>query len=170
MQRENVWVLQVGGDANLVEESLCADQRCPFGAEEFEGHIAIVFQVVREAHGGHATRAEQEYVAFDGVRKRRRHRSSRCNEPDGVRRAVSPHGRQVVPRNQLTTTFDPDSGVLRKTVWRRSETVQARDSKESTGPGALAKIGSDAQTLSTAVAESSRHDAGHRRRQFPCAP
>jgi len=57
-QRQDVRVLQLRGNADLAQEAIPAKQRGEFLAENLDRDIAIVFDVVREIHGGHATGAE----------------------------------------------------------------------------------------------------------------
>ena len=64
MQRQNVRVLQLGGDLDLVEKSIGADHRREFGTKDFDGHVAVVLDVPGEIDRGHATGAE---FTLDGV-------------------------------------------------------------------------------------------------------
>ena len=57
-QRQQVGVLKVGGDLDLGEEALGADDGPEFGLEDLDGDEAIVLEVVREVDGGHAALPE----------------------------------------------------------------------------------------------------------------
>ena len=57
-------MLQVGGGLDLGEEPLGADHGGELGAQHLDRDLAIVLEVVREVHGGHAARAE---LALDAV-------------------------------------------------------------------------------------------------------
>ena len=63
-QRQDVRVLQPGGDADLAGEALGAEGRGELGAEHLDGDLAVVLQVVGEVDGGHAALAE---LALDPV-------------------------------------------------------------------------------------------------------
>ena len=51
-------MLEVGGGLDLTEEPLGADDRGQFGPQHLEGHLAVVLQVLRQVHRGHAAGAE----------------------------------------------------------------------------------------------------------------
>ena len=51
-------MLQVGGDPDLRQEPLGAEDGGELGAEDFDGDLAVVLQVVGEVDGGHAAAAE----------------------------------------------------------------------------------------------------------------
>ncbi len=53
-EREDVRVLEIGGGLDLGEEPLGADDRGQLRVEDFDGDLAVVLQVLREVHGGHA--------------------------------------------------------------------------------------------------------------------
>ena len=57
-------MLQVGGDLDLFQESLGAEDGGELGAQHFHRHLAVVLDVMREEHRGHATGTE---FVFDGV-------------------------------------------------------------------------------------------------------
>jgi len=63
-QRENVRVLQVGGRLDFAQEPLAADDGREFGLQHFDRNEALVFEIAREVHGGHATTPK---FAVDGV-------------------------------------------------------------------------------------------------------
>jgi hypothetical protein len=63
-QREDVWVLELGGGLDLGEEPLGAQRSAQVGVQHLDGDVAVVLQVVREIHGGHAARAE---LALDAI-------------------------------------------------------------------------------------------------------
>ena len=57
-------MLQAGRGADFAQEPLAAECRAEVGVQYFDRDVAIVFQVVRQVDGGHATRAE---CAFDAI-------------------------------------------------------------------------------------------------------
>ena len=57
-QAEYVRVLQVGGDPDLGEEAVAADDGAQLGMEDLDGDLAAVLQVLGEVDGGHAALAE----------------------------------------------------------------------------------------------------------------
>ena len=57
-------MLQVGGVLDLAEEALGAEDGRELGAEDLEGDLAVVLQVVGQVDGGHAAAAE---LALDRV-------------------------------------------------------------------------------------------------------
>ena len=63
-QRQQVGVLQVGGDADLGQEAFGAEDGGELGAEDLEGHLAVVLEVVGEVDRRHAALAE---LALDAV-------------------------------------------------------------------------------------------------------
>lgn len=52
------------GDPDLAGESFGAEQRAELGAEDLDGHLAVVLQVVGQVDGGHTATAE---LVLDGV-------------------------------------------------------------------------------------------------------
>ena len=58
VQREDVGVLQAGGDADFPEEAVAPDGRCQFGPQDLDGHPSLVLQVLRQVHDGHAPAPE----------------------------------------------------------------------------------------------------------------
>jgi hypothetical protein len=59
-----VGVLQIGGDSDLLEESLSAEHRGQLGMKNLYRNLAIVFLVVRKIDGRHAAAAQ---LALDEV-------------------------------------------------------------------------------------------------------
>ena len=57
-------VLEIGGEADLLEEAFGAEDGGEFGAEDFDRDLAIVLAVAGEVDRGHAARAE---LAFDEI-------------------------------------------------------------------------------------------------------
>ena len=57
-------MLQIGGDADLAEESFDAEHGAELGIEHLERDAAVVLDVAREVHGGHAAAPD---LALDGV-------------------------------------------------------------------------------------------------------
>ena len=62
--RENVRVLQAGGDADLAEEAVRTQGRCELGVDNLERDGAVVAKVAREVNRGHAAPPE---LALDRV-------------------------------------------------------------------------------------------------------
>ncbi|HEV8600574.1 MAG TPA: hypothetical protein VGQ69_14535 [Gemmatimonadales bacterium] len=58
VERQNVGVLQVGGDFDFLEEPLGADDRGQLGAQNLESDLAAVLEVEGEVDGRHAALAE----------------------------------------------------------------------------------------------------------------
>ena len=57
-ERQDVRVLEIGGDLDLAQEPLGADDRRQFRPEHLDGDVAVVLEVLRQVDGGHAARAE----------------------------------------------------------------------------------------------------------------
>ena len=57
-------MLEVGGDLDLGEEALRAEDRCQFGAQDFHGHLALVLQVPGDVDRSHPTATD---LTFDRV-------------------------------------------------------------------------------------------------------
>ena len=55
---EDVRMLKIGGGRDLGEEPLGADDGGQFGPQHLDRHAAIVPDVLRQVHGGHAALAE----------------------------------------------------------------------------------------------------------------
>ena len=51
-------MLEIGRGLDLGEEPLGADDRGELGPEHLDGDPAVVLEVLRQVHGGHAARAE----------------------------------------------------------------------------------------------------------------
>jgi hypothetical protein len=64
VQRQDVTVLQVGGDLDLLEEPLGADHGGQFRPQHLERDLAVVLDVVRQVHRRHAALAQ---LALDDV-------------------------------------------------------------------------------------------------------
>ena len=75
--RQDERVLQPGGDFDLPEEPLGAEQVCQLGPEDLQGDEAVVFEVAGEIDRGHAAAAE---LALDrvAIAKGVRQRGGRC--------------------------------------------------------------------------------------------
>lgn len=73
-ERENVWVLKIRGCLDLLHEPLGAQRRSKFRPQHLYRHLPIVFHILGEIHGGHATFTE---LAFDSVAIRERGRQLR---------------------------------------------------------------------------------------------
>jgi hypothetical protein len=54
VERENVGVLHLGDDMDLAGEPVGSHRGGQLGAEDLEGDVAVVLEVVRQVHGGHA--------------------------------------------------------------------------------------------------------------------
>ncbi len=57
-QRQNVWMIELGGEGDLAEEPFGAEAVGQFRVEDLDGDRAVVPAVVREIDGGHAARTE----------------------------------------------------------------------------------------------------------------
>ena len=57
-QRQDVRVLQMGGDPDLTQEALDSEHGGELGAQHLQGDGAIVLQIPGEIHGRHATGAD----------------------------------------------------------------------------------------------------------------
>jgi hypothetical protein len=57
-QRENMRMLQTGCGADLAQEALAAEGGAEVRMEHLDRDVAVVLQIVREVHGGHAAGAE----------------------------------------------------------------------------------------------------------------
>ena len=64
VQRQDVRVLQHGGKLDLAQEALGAERGGQLGPEHLHGDVALVPEIAREVHGGHAALPE---LALDGV-------------------------------------------------------------------------------------------------------
>jgi hypothetical protein len=51
-------VLEIGGELDLLEEPLRADDGGQLGVQHLDGDVAVVLEVLGEVHRGHAARAE----------------------------------------------------------------------------------------------------------------
>ena len=74
-QRQDVRVLEVGGELDLGQEALGADDGRELGAQHLHRHPPIVPQVLGEIHRGHAARADlvlEAVMAGQGTRDPRR--------------------------------------------------------------------------------------------------
>ena len=72
VKRKDIRMLQVGGDLDLLEEPLRADDRGQLGAQHLERHLAAVLEILGEVDRGHATRAQLPLDAVaigEGVRE-----------------------------------------------------------------------------------------------------
>jgi len=58
VQRQNVRVLQVGGDFDFIQEPLGPDHRRQLRFHDLERHLAVVLGVVRQVDRGHAAFTE----------------------------------------------------------------------------------------------------------------
>lgn len=58
VQRQDVRVLQVGGDLDFLEEAFCAERRSQLGLEHLERDLPVVPQVNSEVDRSHAALAE----------------------------------------------------------------------------------------------------------------
>ena len=93
-------MLQVGGGLDLGEEALGADDGGELGAQDLDGDLAVVLEVLGEVHRGHAARAELaldpvavgECGELRGVHQRRARSSARkfCTSTISVRVESAP--------------------------------------------------------------------------------
>ena len=94
-------MLEIGGDLDLGEEAVAADDGGQLGVQDLDGDLAAVLQVLGEVDGGHAALAELAVEAIavgEGIGEavRRRWRSSRS------RREPGPHvAEPVLHRDEL---------------------------------------------------------------------
>jgi hypothetical protein len=58
VQRQDMGMLQVGGDLDLPEEPLRPQHGGEFGLEHLDRHLPVVPEVAGQVHGGHAALAE----------------------------------------------------------------------------------------------------------------
>ena len=63
-QRQDVGVAEAGGGGDLAQEALGAERGGELGAEDLDGDLAVVLEVVGEVDRGHAALAE---LALDAV-------------------------------------------------------------------------------------------------------
>ncbi len=70
VQREDVRMIEAGGDLDLPEEALRAERGGELGREDLDRHLAMVLEVLREVHGSHApvTQLAQDPVAIGQCR------------------------------------------------------------------------------------------------------
>jgi hypothetical protein len=64
VEGEDVGMIESGSEPDLSDESLSREGLGDFGAEDLDGHVAIVAEVTGEEDGGHPARAE---LAVDAV-------------------------------------------------------------------------------------------------------
>ena len=57
-QRQDMRMLQLGGDPDLAQESFGAEHRGEFGMQHLHRHLPIVLDVVRQENRGHPTAAD----------------------------------------------------------------------------------------------------------------
>ena len=60
----DVEVIEAGSDVDLAQEALATKHRAQFGAQQLEGHLSEVLEILGEVDGGHATAAD---LTIDGV-------------------------------------------------------------------------------------------------------
>ena len=70
MQRQDVRVLEIGGGLDLAQEPLGADHRGQLGAQDLDRDLAVVLEVLREVHRGHAALARAPARCGSGRRGR----------------------------------------------------------------------------------------------------
>ena len=58
VQRQDVRMLEMRGEFDLLQEPLGTDDRRDFRADDLDRDLAVMFQVPREVHGGHAASPE----------------------------------------------------------------------------------------------------------------
>src|SRR5882762_5730622 len=67
-QREDVGVLQMCGYPDLTEEALDPEHSGELGAQHLQGDVAIVLEITREIHGGHAPAPSSRSMAYCSAR------------------------------------------------------------------------------------------------------
>ena len=68
-EREDVRVVEPRRDADLPQEALTGERLRELRLEHLDGHVAVVLEVVREVHGGHAALAELALHAVAAVER-----------------------------------------------------------------------------------------------------
>ena len=63
-QRQDVRVLQMGGDPDLTQEAIDPEHGGEFGAQHLHGDVTVVLEIPGEVHGRHAAGAE---LAINGI-------------------------------------------------------------------------------------------------------
>ena len=64
VQREDVRVLELGGDLDLAEEPFRAENSGQLGPQYLDRHLTVVFQILGEVDGSHAAGT---HFFFNGV-------------------------------------------------------------------------------------------------------
>lgn len=64
VEGENGRVIELGGDRDFSEEAVRSEDRSQIGSNDFDGDGAVVLEVVRQVHRGHASATE---FAVDSV-------------------------------------------------------------------------------------------------------
>ena len=58
MDREDMGMLESGGDANFTLKAFRPEHRCQVRVEDLERNLAVMLDIVCQVHGGHATPAQ----------------------------------------------------------------------------------------------------------------
>ena len=125
-------MLQLGGDADLAQESLGADGRRDVGIQHLDGHLALVAAVPRQVHVRHAAPAQlplDDVAVAEGLLEWSRRSVTRAGDQPSVSTPVAPG---TEPRPELA--------------------------RERVGPGTLLR--SRTRYSSTAVPPVSRSERG----------
>ena len=64
VQRQDVWVVELGGDLDLAQEAAYSQRGREFRTQDLDRDSAMVLEVLAEVHGGHATAAD---LPLDGI-------------------------------------------------------------------------------------------------------
>ena len=62
-------MLQTGRGADLGQEALATERRAQVGMQHLDGDVAVVLEIVREVHGGHAAGAELAVEAIAALQR-----------------------------------------------------------------------------------------------------
>jgi hypothetical protein len=76
-----MWMLELGRDLDLAEESLRPNDRRQIGSEHLHRDQAVVLQVLRQGHGGHP--AGTELTLDGGSGRQRRLSDDRVHQAPG---------------------------------------------------------------------------------------
>jgi len=104
-EREDVRVLEVGGDLDLLEEPFGPDQRGQLGGQDLERHPAVVPEVVRQIDRGHPTLAQfalDAVAVLDGLRQVGEGIGHRGSSPRVLQNASERNPARAKPRGVLS--------------------------------------------------------------------
>ena len=64
VERQDMRMIQVGGDLDLGQEPFGTDNRSQLRLQDLEGHLAVVLDVLGQVHGGHPALTQ---LTLDGI-------------------------------------------------------------------------------------------------------